>query len=258
MALQRHDSAASLKSADRFGDAMRVLRRSSRDVLVPRRPADSMVVSETRSSRPPVVVPSVPGVEATPIVHRGPTAAQRRVRTLITMLGISWLSLFLVLLHVPGALYVHVVADLLLVAFVVHLRRQALLRAQRKAAEAHRARPAPRPRVRVEGIPVQMPARPAPLTQPLPIPAARYEDKPLVAAAAPAAPGGAPWSPVPVPPPMYVGKAAAPRRLPRVLDLTKPGEWTAALEGDDSGADWAEDGRDLEDILDRRRTANGW
>jgi hypothetical protein len=41
-----------------------------------------------------------------------------------------------------------------------------------------------------------------------------------------------------------------------VLDLTKPGEWTASLE--DAGLDILDDGPELDDILDRRRAANGW
>lgn len=250
MALHSHDSSSSLKSADKFGDAMRVLRRHSRDVLVPRRPAESLVFSETRSSRSPIVVPVVPGIEPTPIMRAGLTVAQRRLRTLVVLLAVSWLSLFLAVVGVPGALIAHVCADVLLVAFAVHLRRQALAKAARRSVVRTPARPLPK----VHGVPARMPVRPEPLVAPLPAPAARYEDKPLAATGT----SGAPWSPVPVPPPMYVGKATAPRRIPRVLDLTKPGEWTAALEGEDAGADWQDQGPALEDILDRRRSASGW
>ena len=257
MALRSHDSATSLKSADRFGDAMRVLsRRSSRDVLVPGRPHDSLVISETRSPRP--VLAEDPRVAGRRL------AARRRARTLVVLLLLCLTSLGLVFAGVTWGLTAQLACDGLLVAFVAHLRKQAKLRAARQAAELRRARrPAPARYVpSVEGIPARLPARPAPLQAPLPIPAARYEDKPLVAAAlAPATSApvgtGAPWSPVPVPLPMYVGKAPAPRRPPRVLDLTKPGEWTAALEGDDD-LDMAPDGSELEDILDRRRTVSGW
>jgi hypothetical protein len=98
-----------------------------------------------------------------------------------------------------------------------------------------------------------MPARPAPLTTPLPAPAARYEDKSLAATGT----SGQSWSPVPVPPPTYVGKATAPKRSPRVLDLTHPGEWSTALEAD-SGLDILDEGPELEDILTRRRASGGW
>jgi hypothetical protein len=60
-----------------------------------------------------------------------------------------------------------------------------------------------------------------------------------------------------VPPPTYVGKSVAPRREPRVLDLTRPGQWTAALEAD-AGLEILDDGPELDDILERRRAVNGW
>ncbi|MCW2545061.1 MAG: hypothetical protein JWM40_2613 [Frankiales bacterium] len=250
MAVHRHDSAASLKSADKFGDAMRVLsRRSTRDVVVPRRPADSLVVSATRSPRPLLAEPRSTGRQL---------AAQRRRRTLAILGGAAWLTLVLAVVGIPGALVAHVVVDLLVVGFVVHLRKQALLRTQRRNAELRRARvPAPRRASTVEGIPARMPVRPAPIEVSLTIPAARYEDKPAVPVAATVG-TGAPWSPVPVPIPTYVGKATAPRRPPRVLDLTKPGEWTATLEGEDQEIDLTADEQGLDDILDRRRAVNDW
>lgn len=254
MALRSHDSATSLRSADRFGDAMRVLsRRGARDVLVPRRSSSTLVVSETKSSRP-VATDTAPDTEAAPR-----TAAERRLRTLQLLVGVDLLSLGLGLYGLRLLLALHVVCDLLLVAFVVHLRRQAVLRAQRRRVQARRRAAtvpaAVRRAPRIAGIPDRMPARPAPLSQPLPAPAARYEDRPVPAAAT--GTDGS-WSPVPVPPPTYVGKAMAPKPKPRVLDLTKPGAWTSALEGEDAGLGILDDGPELEEILDRRRAVNGW
>jgi hypothetical protein len=102
----------------------------------------------------------------------------------------------------------------------------------------------------VSGIPDRMPRRPDPLTITLPAPAARYDEGAVAVDTS--------WEPVPVPPPTYVGKPKAPSRPPRVLDLTKPGEWSATLE--DAGLDIFEedDGPELEDIIERRRAANGW
>lgn len=228
MAVKSHDSSASLKSADKFSDAMRVL--SSR-----RTPGD----------RREVVVPR-PAQALPPL-----TAAERRRRTLATLVGVALLSLGLGLMGSTLLLGLHVACDLLLAGFVVHLRQQAIRRAEKAARARRPARPGVAPVVpqqRTAGIPDRMPARPEPLTAPLPAPAARYEDKPAVADNG--------WEPVPVPVPTYVGKAVAPRRPPRVLDLTKPGEWTAALE--DSGLDILDDGPELEEILDRRKAANGW
>ena len=243
MALRSHDTASALKSADRFSDAMRVLSR--RD--------------ERRGERRAVVVPRRPAADVPTL-----TLAERRRRTLIALLGIALVTLGLGLFGSTLLLVLHSLCDLLLVGFVVHCRRQAVLKAQRQRQRASAARPAARPAARsaarsatprIAGIPNRMPARPAPLTAALPAPAARYDDVSVAVAAA--ASGESSWDPVPVPPPVYVGKPVAPARPKRVLDLTKPGEWTATLE--DSGLDILEDeGPELEEILERRRAANGW
>ena len=237
MALRSHESAASLTSVDRFSDAMRVLSRRDdrRSVVVPRRPAVEL------DALPLATFPAL-------------TVAERRRRTLMVVVGTALLSLGLALLSVPFMLALHLACDLLLVAFVVHLRRQAILKAQRVARQRTRrpvaAPVAEAPRApRVAGVPDRMPRRPEPLTAALPAPAARYDDAAVVAV-------DTSWSPVPVPPPTYVGKAVAPSRPPRVLDLTKPGEWTATLE--DSGLDILDEGPELEEILERRRVSGGW
>ena len=238
MALRSHESSTSLTSVDRFSDAMRVLSR--------------------RDDRRSVVVPRAPRVAGS-----GPTVADRRRRTLLVLLGTALLSLGLGLFGVPLMLGLHVVCDLLLVGFVVHLRRQAILKAERAARQRVRARtaaPVARPAAaaaaaavapverRIAGIPDRMPKRPEPLGITLPAPAARYDDAAVTVDTS--------WSPVPVPPPVYVGKAKAPARPPRVLDLTKPGEWSATL--DDAGLDILEEGPELEEILERRRVAGDW
>ena len=281
MALRRHDSATSLKSTDRFSDAMRVLsRKGARDVLVPRR-RQTLVVSQTRSARPAAratgVTPAtgvtattgVTGVAATTwplpaapvelaqaqLPAPGRTAAERRRRALLVLVGLMLLTLIAGLVGPAPLLGVHVACDLLLVAFVVHLRRQAVLRQQvlrrRARAAAHGFTAVARP-ARIAGIPERMPRRPRPLTVPLPAPAARHED-PLPATGT----DGSSWSPVPVPPPVYAGKAVAPPRPTRVLDLTRPGRWSSGEQElaqllDDS------DGADLDEILDRRRVVGGW
>ncbi|MCU1602868.1 MAG: hypothetical protein JWO22_3577 [Frankiales bacterium] len=264
MALRSHDNSTYAKSADRFSHAMRVLsRRSSRDVLVPRRAYSSLIVSETRSPRIPeekqsLVVDEVEYEERVPL-----TPAQRRARTLAVLVGLALVTLGITLAGIRVGLYAHLACDLLVVAFVVHCRRQAILRAERAKREARRARatgrpvhvPVRTPVSRIAGIPDRMPQRPMPLSAPLPAPAARYEDVPSPAAAAT---GTDTWDPVPVPVPTYVTKPSAPRREPRVLDLTKPGEWTAALEGDDVGLGIFDEGPELEDIIERRRAAGDW
>lgn len=243
MALRSHDSAASLTSVDRFSDAMRVLSRRE----------------ERREERRAIVMPPRPAVEVD--LPPGPTVAERRRRTLLVLLGGVLLTLGLALFGVPLMGVLNVLCDLLLAGFVVHLRRQAVLKAQRAARQRSRrpqaAVPAQRPQapvadvradVRITGIPDRMPRRPEPLGIVLPAPAARYDDATVAVDSS--------WSPVPVPPPTYVGKAVAPARQPRVLDLTKPGEWAATLE--DSGLDILDEGPEIEEILERRRVSGGW
>ena len=238
MALRSHDSASSLGSVDRFHDAMNVLsRRGGADrtqMVMPPRPAAA-----------PAARPAAPGARPA-----GPSMAERRRRTLLVLLGLALLSLGLGMFGLRLLLAVHVVCDLLLVGFVVHCRRQAILRASLPTRTVPRPVPAAESRPQVAGIPSRMPARPVPLSTALPAPAARYEDKVAVASG---------WDPVPVPPPVYVGKPVAPPRPPRVLDLTKPGEWTATLEGtSEPAAELVDEGPELEEILERRRAANGW
>jgi hypothetical protein len=260
MALRSHDSATSMKSTDTFSDAMRVLsRRGARDVLVPKRKHSTLVISETKSARAPRI-PEEALIEEEPVEPRLPrTAAERRLRFLLVLVGTALVTLGLGLYGFRALLVAHALCDLMLVAFVVHLRRQAVLKAQRTARAARRgvrSRQAARPvrrAPRIAGIPDRMPPKPMPLTMPLPAPAARYEDRPVAATGTDGS-----WSPVPVPPPTYVGKAIAPKRQPRVLDLTKPGAWTATLEGEDLGLDILGDDVELDDILERRRAVNGW
>ena len=267
MALRSHDSTSSLSSVDRFSDAMRVLSRregptsaGSRSVVVPPRPAPAGARDDALRGR-------VPSRDRVGQAHDRPAApvplAVRRRRTLLGLLGGTAVAL-LGSLVVGPLRWVAVVLAVLAVAFVAHCRRQALLKAQRAPRAAapstgdrrrqHAVAGAPPRRpastrvpVHVAGIPARMPARPAPLSAPLPAPAARH-DEPV-----PAAASGSAWSPVPVPVPTYVTKPVAPPRRPRVLDLTKPGEWTAALDTDDVGLDILGDDRELDGILERRR-----
>lgn len=288
MWLRRHDASLEARSADRFSTAMRVLSRralplaarsttSKRYVVMPRRLPDAMSwhvsgasdpARRARQTRPE------PAPEARPAPSRGskpgrPTPAARttrpvdarralmarRRRVLLVLLSLVALSLVLVVVGVLPWL-VQLVVDVLLVAYVAHLRIEART-AVRRPVRRVPARPAP--------------ARPAPARPAPPVPA----EQPEVPAYAPAASSGgsvvgpdvepvvadAPveevatgadgWQPVPVPPPTYTLKPPA---LP-VIDLTRPGAWSDALLDDDpvvEADDWDDEDDELDHIVERR------
>jgi len=263
MALRSHDSASSSRTADRFSDAMRVLSRRSgptdRTVLLPRPGAALSGVT--------------PFEPEAPVPHSAshPCLAVRRRRTLVALLTGTAVCAVAGLVGPPVLLVVAGLLGVLAVLFVVHCRRQALLRAERLRRRPARA-PLPgtaalpgtamlpgqaptaaQDAARVAGIPARMPSRPEPLRVPLPAPAARYDEP--VPVHVPAAAGPA-WQPVPVPLPTYVGKDVAPPRPHRVLDLTRAGSWSAGLDPED--ALLHDDGYELDAILDRRRVVGGW
>jgi len=219
--------------------------------------------------------------------------AARRRRVLV---GLAVTALALLVAGLVGPrwlLGVHALADLLVVAYLAHLRHQTVLRHEREwrdalgervplgRAEAGRppavrmpasggragtraasgsARVLTRPATRavgsatvrhaapprVAGIPDRMPPR---------VPSAAD----LVAAQAVPPPVrgavGRPWEPVPVPLPGYVTAARAPRR---VLDLTRPGEWSDGVAAAERELGIDDQGPDLEEILERRRAAGDW
>jgi hypothetical protein len=241
MALRSHDSSTSLSSVDRFNDAMRVLSRreqagrgSVRSFVLPARPVE-------RPAGVPVAV--------------------RRRRVLLSLVGLTALCLVAGLVGSAWGYVLTPVFAALAVAYVVHLRRQAVRKQERLFEAAMRERRHPvAPRAgsawgsdrqpqRVAGIPDRMPGRPTPLSAPLPAPAARYEDP---------HPVGDTWSPPAFPVPTYVNAPMAPPRPPRVVDLTRPGEWSAALEAEDAGLAILDEDDELDGILDRRRASGDW
>ena len=266
MGLRSHDSATSLRSTDRFSDAMRVLSRRptghERTALMPRRAPNEPVLSTgPETPRRRSVVDRLADLDARAAADRPsvPLVVRRR-RTLLALVAVGLLLLVAGavgpgLLLVPGLLLLA-----LAVAFSVHCRRQAVLRQRRLRAQRRHDRAAARRGAapRVAGIPSRMPARPAPLAVPLPAPAVRHDEPVPAALVAPAATSDGTWQPVPVPLPTYVGKDRAPARPPRVLDLTRPGQWSAALEAEDGVLAELGDGRELDAILDRRRAVGGW
>ncbi len=209
--------------------------------------AASPASSPSRASSPSPASSAGPTRSASPASPAGP--AVRRRRTLLVLLVLALAALAGGVLGPPLLLGAHAACDLLVAAFVVHLRRQAVRRAQarrRPARPVVAQRPAP---LRVAGVPDRMPARPAPLAEPVVRPeVAVRDDDPAQSRT---------WEPVPVPAPMYVGKSTAPSPPRRVVDLTRPGQWSAGLQVGD-GVESLENSAELDEVLDRRRAVNDW
>lgn len=234
MALRSHDSSRSLSSVDRFGDAMRVLARreqqgrgAARSVVLPR--------------------PSAPGL----------SLAARRMRVLLTLSALALVTLLLTVVGFGWALLPHLLLDGLAIAYVAHLRNQAVRKAERSIRSAARPRQA-RSLVpaHIAGIPDRMPARPG---LPAAAPAARYlEPQPGAL--------GETWTAPAVPVPTYVTAPMAPPREPRTVDLTTPGAWSAAAEIEQVGKElFGEDDLlaqelddELDDIIEPRRASGDW
>ena len=269
MALRSQDVRGS-QAADRFHDAMRVLsRRPSSSAASRKGPGgapEPAVEPETVLAPEPVPAP----LPTPPAVRRArAAAAARRRRLLLVLLALAVATLAGGLLGPRVVLVGHAVVDLLIVAFVVHLRRIAVARAERdwRAAMAQRqsaASPADaraqtdavaaaavvvRAPAHVAGIPDRMPPRPAPLEVTgleVVVPAARTEEL-LPARGA----QGEAWSPVPVPAPTYLSAPVVPRPA-------APAAHADGLADAERELGIVDEGPQLDEILDRRRAVNEW
>lgn len=256
MWLRRHDAASESRSVDKFSTAMRVLsRRNSTDrryVLMPRRERVADVhVSGAAATRRPAPRPATAAPPARP-KRRGSLAARRR-RLLLGLAGVAALTFVLMLAGVVSWPFQFVV-DLVLVAFVVHLRNQAkrtaaVARQRRRSAVAPSAptgsTPAPSPR--------RAPAPPAPAYASAP--SASYDEQVGQAAAAATGTDDASasdaWDPVPVPPPTYTMKPKAPpRRTWTPAGAEAPGEMAPTAPQPEADTD------ELEGILEHRWAVN--
>lgn len=250
MALRSYDASATTVTLDRLNDAAR---RASHQV---RRVSDGVRtrrLAGTGRLRPPVGPTgttglyepadaddtAAPGEPLEPLLHRFRdaqprpplTLVARRRRVLLSLLGVGLLCLLGALV----SLWLLVPAVLLLAAaaaYVVHLRRLAVHKAERSLRAAGRAPVWPVPVTPLVDTEVY---RPAPLWT-----TSGSEDVRSAAASGE-------WSPVPVPPPVYLGKPIAPPRASRALDLGA-GDHRSAGEVDD----------ELDDILEGRRAVGGW
>jgi hypothetical protein len=245
MALRSHDAAGSLGTVDKFHDAMRVLSRRG---------------SGSAADPDEDPVPALPS----PAARRAAAARRRRV---LIALAAGCLATLVAALLGPAVLWVpHAVLDLLLVVFLLSLRRQTVLRAEREWRAAMAATPVRHGEARasrvllspahVVGVPNRMPPRPqqlAPSAAAASAPAVRYDEMATQAERAARGAQGEQWSPVPVPAPTYLSAPVAPRQ---VVDLTRPGEWSDGVAAAERELGIVDSGRALDEILEPKRAVN--
>jgi uncharacterized membrane protein len=278
MWLRRHDAATETRSADKFSAAMRVLSRRQpagkadrRYVLMPRRDAGvavhvsgaaARVARPLRATRPvpAAAAAAVPVKEPRPARVRGqrPSLAIRRRRAFLSLAGVTFLTFVLALAGAMGWV-LQLVIDLVLVAFIVHLRTQvkrtrelAHRRRQPIAATARPAAPVPAPAYAETASPATAPPAYA---DPVASPAVVEEAEP---AAATGTDDVTAWEPIPVPRPTYTMKPPAPpRRYPPVQadsDVAPEAAQPAAAASDEAVS--AGDDGQLDEILTRRWAVN--
>ena len=120
MWLRRHDDAGD-GAADRFVRSVRVLRRRS-GAAARGQSRDLWLRSTGQPARRRAALPV------------------RRTRRLLALFGAAFLTAVAVLLSIPGALALHVLADLAVIGYVVHLRLAVRAAARRHATQERRQR----------------------------------------------------------------------------------------------------------------------
>ncbi|HYY09782.1 MAG TPA: hypothetical protein VE781_02530 [Kineosporiaceae bacterium] len=249
--IRRRDSLGASRGEDRYSDALRVLERRRRRTV------------RGRSSAPllpsiPVVTGPAPGPSsALPAAAPALPAVARRRRSVLAVLGaVTVLSVGGALAGVVPAGFA-VVCVALLVLDVAALRRVAVAGQRRRAAEVAAARRrAARP---ARPVPIPVPA-PLPVpAQPAPEQAPDADEHVAPVVEEPAAVADGTWVPVPVPPPTYTLKPAAPpREVAKLEPALDPASAPAATVAPAAAAVPAPHGEvDLDSVLERRRAVNG-
>jgi hypothetical protein len=265
MWLRNHESASENRSAERFGQAMRVLSRKDAPPPADEDTGDGYRSEPTRAPREPArprqESPGGPSAaqrfrstvrarvkQRRTRPKRPPlTLVQRRARTLGVLVGLTAaFALLAVIAPVPW--WAPAPFVLLTSAFVVHLRIQALAKQRRRtpgqgrvpSAVAGDAAPGGQPRtVATAAEPaasetgvVQGPSRAVVVERK----GDRSRSADPAAEVAPDEADGEAWRPNPLPLPTYVTAPKAVRPI-KVIDLTTPGAWSSGRLIDDDVAD---------------------
>jgi hypothetical protein len=250
MWLRNHDTATENRSAERFGQAMRVLSRKEQDEndqmndadddqrhqrdaepVAPATPESRSVPTPTRSHRPTVA--------RRPQPRQRPqrSMAQRRARTLGVLAGLL-LVLTIAAVATPVPWWAPLPVAALVVAFVVHLRVQALQQQRRRSSTRRGSVGRPR-RGQTDG-PEQRIATSASSFSSGSSKALVVETKgtrsDVDVTFDESADDPETWRPNPLPLPTYVTAPKAVRPI-KVIDLTTPGAWTSGRFLEDDLAD---------------------
>ena len=254
MWLRRHDAATESRSVDRFSTAMRTLSRRThatpgrRYVVMPRRTAGAVSVHVTGAAvaAGASVRPGRPAVSQS----RAAMVRRRRRTTMVLLVTVTLTALLAVVGMFPWL--VQIAFDLVLVAFLAHLRTQA----RRVAAEARQRRRATVAAPR--GASAARPAAPARQA-----PAVAAGEPTVVAATVDVSwteelragsafevevEGSDSWQPVPVPPPTYTLKPPAPSPAAAAYDSETTEEMQPVVVD--------EVPTELDEILERRWAVN--
>lgn len=273
MWLRNHDSVSENRSAERFGQAMRVLSRKEHDdaeestssrhdfeasddrsaaVTAPAEQVTEPVTDQAeQQTERPAASSSAPARRRRPEPRRRQhrTLAQRRARTL-AVLGAALVVLSLAAVASPVPWWAPLPVAVLVVAFVVHLRVQAIQHERRRTRVGRpvRAERAPAAEGSAEqnrdeqvSAPVAKEQRSASRFVSGPSRAVVVETKGSVSGADVTFEtgdegGDETWRPNPLPLPTYVTAPKAIRPI-KVIDLTTPGAWTSGRLLDDDFAD---------------------
>lgn len=266
MWLRNHDSVAENRSAERFGQAMRVLSRKEQgDSDETSAAHDSFEAADDHPTARPEpmthqTVERSAGPVHTPARPRRPqprqrpqrpqrTLAQRRARTLAA-LGVALIVLTLAAVATPVPWWAPLPVAALVVAFVVHLRVQAIQherrrRGVRRPARAESSAPTRRAadndRDNQVAVPVADGQQSTSTFVSGPSRAVVVETKGSssggdVTFDADSEVDEETWRPNPLPLPTYVTAPKAIRPI-KVIDLTTPGAWTSGRLLDDDFAD---------------------
>ena len=244
MFLRSRDHALEDRSVERFDHAMNILSQQEAAELpqspeVGRHPADTQVPRTHVAERQP---------QRTKSPRRRRSLARRRARTLTVLFALTMVAVLMA--FTPYApLWTPLPFVVLLVAFVVHLRNQAIRKERGTVRHGRTPRDVPSRDIERPASQASEPvsqAEAASKNEESARHSARVEFVPGPSRAVVVETKGAPvsddeaWRPNPLPLPTYVTAPKAVRPI-RVIDLTSPGAWTSGRLFDDDLA--------MEDVL---------